>query len=223
MKRLKNKLQSRRGASMLMALLLFLVAAMVSAVIVAAAVSAQTRVRADRAQQQTYLTVSSAAELLRDSVQNGSGNYQTRTVTLYYDPEKQLVYQHVSNDTEPATGDFAFLMNEAIRQVKLGSNLTYHRTFTIRAKPADTAERVYADVTGELYLTCQPEDENTTAYTLTVWFTGGTDAHKCRMRLTMVGSETRRVLTTEDGLYYKEVVTTDFIWSDASLAREDGT
>ena len=71
MKRLAQKLQDRRGASMLMALLLFLVAAIVSAVIIAAAVSARSRVASDRAQQQTYLTVSSAAELLRGSIEGG--------------------------------------------------------------------------------------------------------------------------------------------------------
>ena len=222
MKRLAQKLQDRRGASMLMALLLFLVAAMVSAVIIAAAVSARSRVTSDRAQQQTYLTVSSAAELLRGSIEGGSGDFQTREVTLYYDRSKQHVYRPVSNTRTGATGDFAFLMNNAIKQLLLTPDLVYRRAFTIKAKQAE----VYEDVSCELTLSCRPESEGTTAYALTVWFTGGTSEHPCRMRLTMNGTQTYSSLMTryyeENQEYFQEVVTSSFIWSDAVLAREDG-
>lgn len=223
MKRLAQKLQDRRGASMLMALLLFLVAAMVSAVILAAAVSARSRVASDRAQQQTYLTVSSAAELLRGSIEGGSGDFQTREVTLYYDRSKQHIYRPVSNTRTDATGDFAFLMNNAIRQLLLTPDLVYQRAFTIKAKQAE----VYEDVSCELTLSCRPESEDTTAYALTVWFTGGTGEHPCRMRLTMNGTQTYSSLTTSyyEGSqeYFQEVVTSSFVWSGAVLAREDGT
>ena len=222
MKRLAQKLQDRRGASMLMALLLFLVAAMVSAVIIAAAVSARSRVASDRAQQQTYLTVSSAAELLRGSIEGGSGDFQTREVTLYYDRSKQHIYRLVSNTRTDATGDFAFLMNNAIKQLLLTPDLVYRRAFTIKARQAE----VYEDVSCELTLSCRSESEDTTAYALTVWLTGGTSEHPCRMRLTMNGTQTYSSLTTSyyEGSqeYFQEVVTSSFIWSDAVLAREDG-
>lgn len=227
MKRLAQKLNCRRGASMLMALLLFLIAAMVSAVIITAAVSARSRVASDCAQQQTYLTVSSAAELLRDSIEGGSGDFRTRKVTLYSDRYKQNPVRDVSDDKTDATGDFAFLMNNAIRQLLQTPALVYQRSFTIRAKQAG----VYEDVSCELYLSCEIESETTRAYTLTVWLTGGTSAHPCRMRLTMDGTQTYSSLMTSywewEGWsrkeYFQEVLTSSFVWSGAALTREDGT
>lgn len=63
-----KKLTEQRGASILMALLLVLLAVVVSTVILIAAVSAARQLRIDRETQQNYLTVSSAAELVRDSI-----------------------------------------------------------------------------------------------------------------------------------------------------------
>ena len=220
MKRLAQKLNCRRGASMLMALLLFLIAAMVSAVIITAAVSARSRVASDRAQQQTYLTVSSAAELLRDSIESGSGDFRTRTVTLYYDENKQYPVRVVTDEETDATGDFAFLMNRAIRQLLQTPALVYQCSFTIRARQAET----YEDVSCELAMSCQPESEDITAYTLTVWLTGGTDEHPCRMRLTMNGTQTYSSHMSSSGRwYYQEIVTSSFSWTGAALTREDGT
>ena len=66
MERVREKLHSRTGASLLIALLFFLVAAMVSAVIISAAATATKTVKTRRDNQQAYLTCSSAAEYLRD-------------------------------------------------------------------------------------------------------------------------------------------------------------
>ena len=222
MKRLAQKLNCRRGASMLMALLLFLIAAMVSAVIITAAVSARSRVASDRAQQQTYLTVSSAAALLRDSFEGGSGDFRTRKVTLYRDESKQHLVRVVSDTQEEAAGDFAFLMNDAIRQLLATPDLVYRRAFTIRAGQS-AAEPVYADVACELALSCRQESDDTTAYTLTVWLTGGTDEHPCRMRLTMDGTQSCSSHMSSSGWYYQEIVTSSFSWAGAALTREDGT
>ena len=63
-----KKLKNEQGMTILMALLLVLTAAVVSAVILSAALSAARRVNGDRTAQQNYLAVSSAAELVRDSI-----------------------------------------------------------------------------------------------------------------------------------------------------------
>ncbi len=63
-----KKLRSDSGATVLMALLLVLAAAVVSAVILTAATGAARSLRSDRQAQQDYLAVSSAAELIRDSI-----------------------------------------------------------------------------------------------------------------------------------------------------------
>ena len=64
---LRRNLHDQRGVSMLMALLLMLVALMVSAVVVAGASSAVSALRTDQKQEQAALTVTSAAELIRNS------------------------------------------------------------------------------------------------------------------------------------------------------------
>ena len=68
MRKIKEKLHSENGASFLLALVAFLVAAMVSVTIVTAAVSSLKRVYSDRAVQQAHLTLTSAAQLVRDEM-----------------------------------------------------------------------------------------------------------------------------------------------------------
>lgn len=63
-----KKLKNERGESILMALLLLLLASVISALILTAATNAAHHLRNDRKVQQNYLTVSSAAELIRDSI-----------------------------------------------------------------------------------------------------------------------------------------------------------
>lgn len=63
-----KKMKNERGESILMALLLLLLASVISALILTAATNAAHHLRNDRKAQQNYLTVSSAAELIRDSI-----------------------------------------------------------------------------------------------------------------------------------------------------------
>lgn len=64
MKRLGKKLHSERGASLVMAMLLLLVCMMVASSILAAAASNAGKQRSNRAEQQKYLTLSSALRLV---------------------------------------------------------------------------------------------------------------------------------------------------------------
>lgn len=73
-----KKLKNNSGATILMALLLILLATAVGAAVLTAAVSAARHLRSDREAQQNYLTVSSAAELIRDSI---AGDKYERTMT----------------------------------------------------------------------------------------------------------------------------------------------
>lgn len=65
----KRKLHSERGASMLMALVFFLVCGFVGAVIVGSATTNAQKYQGFRAQQQAYDSVSSAARLVRDTLE----------------------------------------------------------------------------------------------------------------------------------------------------------
>ena len=96
MKRLKNN----SGATILMALLLILLATAVGAAVLTAAVSAARHLRSDREAQQNYLTVSSAAELIRDSI--AGDKYErtmTETHTALRDADGTITGENVSYST----------------------------------------------------------------------------------------------------------------------------
>ena len=81
MERIKEKLHSQSGASFLLALLAFLVAAVVSVVIVTAAVTNVKRIYSDREAQQDHLTLLSAAQLVRDEMEKTRYIITTTTTT----------------------------------------------------------------------------------------------------------------------------------------------
>lgn len=81
MKRLRKKLHSERGASILLALLMLLVCMMVGASVLAAAASNAGKIRSNRVEQQRYLTLSSAIRLVADELQKAryTGKYKVWT------------------------------------------------------------------------------------------------------------------------------------------------
>ena len=103
---IKQKLKSENGASFLLALLAFLVAAMVCATIITAATSNVKRVHSDRETQQMHLTMTSAAQLVRDAMLDSS--YTVTTITI--DDEEPKI-------TVTATGAFASEIEAAINYV----------------------------------------------------------------------------------------------------------
>lgn len=94
-----KKLKNEQGVTILMALLLVLTAAVVSAVILSAALSAARRVNGDRTAQQNYLAVSSAAELVRDSIDQMRYT-ETTTTTYKWDEKSEGYVQTDSSSTE---------------------------------------------------------------------------------------------------------------------------
>lgn len=84
---LKRKLESERGASILLALLFLLVCMMVGASVLAAAASNAGKIRSNQTEQQRYLTLSSAIQLVADEIATAkyTGKYKvwewTETVT----------------------------------------------------------------------------------------------------------------------------------------------
>ncbi len=96
-----KKLKNNSGATILMALLLILLAMAVGAAILTAAVSAAHHMKSDREAQQNYLTVSSAAELIRDSIAGDSyERIMTETHTALKDAEGNITGYTVSRKAE---------------------------------------------------------------------------------------------------------------------------
>ena len=85
MKNIRLKLNNHEGKTILMALFLLLVAVVVSVVIITAATTAAHQLNDNKEAQQTYLTVSSAAELFRDEIRNKEYKHTLRTYTAEID------------------------------------------------------------------------------------------------------------------------------------------
>ena len=114
---LGRKLRSRRGASMLLALLFLLICVMVSASILMAAASNAGKHRSNLNEHQTYLALSSAVSLLCDELNRSQyqGQYQywttveivgydsdrnPITVTRYHLKQLEGKYLHIGTETE---------------------------------------------------------------------------------------------------------------------------
>lgn len=176
---LHRKLHEQRGASMLMALFLLLVALMVSAVVIAAASSAATTLRSDKAQEQSSLAVSSAAEYVRDAFlgKEMDGTITTRGTSTTY--------------TSDSGGAFRDFVSYAVPELYRNQNALPRRTYRLRLSE-DTVEDVWAD-----FEMSYGQNENTEypTYILTVtlrnWETTPGE-HPCSMTLLLCSNLTER-------------------------------
>lgn len=220
MNAIRKKLHSRSGASMLMALLLLLVAVMVSVVILSAASSAAKSVRSDREQQQTYLTVSSAAELMRDCITDAVP-FTTVTTSYYMDEGMQRPAANIPAQvsTTEAAGAFSGVLNEALRQLKAAPINTFIQTYQITADG-------YDPVTADVVMKAENDESGAVIYRLQVTFTGGETPHECRMTLSMKGTPASSApqgtwVQREQTWYYQAIVTETIQWSDAKIQRKE--
>ena len=97
MEHVRQKLHSRIGASMLIALLFFLVAMTVGAVVLTAASTNAGRGRRNRQEQQNYLAVASAAELVKEDIFSAPGESFTGG---YSKIVTETVYTHSSTNQD---------------------------------------------------------------------------------------------------------------------------
>lgn len=105
MRCIHNKLQSERGASVLIALLFFLVATMVSVVILNAAVTTVKRMDDDRKQEQNYLAVSSAARVVREGLAGSNCTIsQIGTETVEADGSTTITWGETQIEPNASTG-----------------------------------------------------------------------------------------------------------------------
>lgn len=116
MESFKHKVQSQSGASMLMALFLLLVVTVVSVVILVTATSAAHQVRDNRAAQQVYLTVSSAADLLVQAFAKQSYTYTLTTYTCKDNPNITRPEVKKESTPESVLRDTLLAASRAVRQ-----------------------------------------------------------------------------------------------------------
>ena len=154
MQNFKHKVQSQSGASMLMALFLLLVVTVVSVVILVSATSAAHQVRDNRAAQQAYLTVSSAADLLVQAFAKQSYTYTLTTYTCRDNPN--ITRPEVKKESKPESVLQETLL-AASRAVRLHDDKTPNeRVFSRNAKLSLTnAEEKMQPVQAKFQLSCQ--------------------------------------------------------------------
>ncbi len=182
---LHRKLHEQRGASMLMALFLLLVALMVSAVVVAAASSAAATLRSDKAQEQSSLAVSSAAEYVRDAFLSKE---MDGTITVSNYGTGSVSYSYSSN----SSGAFRDFVSYAVPALYRNHNAQPQRTYKLSLTGDDAVEDVWADFEMSYG---QNENKEYSTYILNVtlrnWETTPGE-HPCSMTLRLYSNLTER-------------------------------
>lgn len=214
-----KKLKNNSGATILMALLLILLAMAVGAAILTAAVSAAHHMKSDREAQQNYLTVSSAAELIRDSI---AGDKYERTMTETHtantDEEGHTTYTvSYSTNVNYPTGIMGQWLSACIEDgsenIQYASLKDFKDTIEVDLKiDEDTSLRTvradfFAQKDGQIQvqLSLKPEE-------------GKTD--DCRMTLTMQGTLTQADPEyRSDGDDYSNTYKTTVKWEPQRITK----
>ena len=215
-----KKLKNNSGATILMALLLILLAMAVGAAILTAAVSAAHHMRSDREAQQNYLTVSSAAELIRDSIAGDSyERTMTETHTAHTDAEGHTTYtvSRKAKVTAPPKGIMGAWLSACIENGNENNEYASLKDFrdtievdlkidedtSLRTVKAVFSAQKDVKIQVELYL--KPEE-------------GKTD--DCRMTLTMQGTLTKADPEyRSDGDDYSNTYKTTVKWEPQRITK----
>lgn len=130
-----RKLNSRRGASILIALLLFLVCAFVGGAVLAAAYQNASRAPAARQEEQDYLAVSSAVQLLKDEI-TGQKIELLDITTTHTDADGNETSSRSRELAQSYTGILDHLGREALSIFKGSTpNSGYRLTFDLSGHP----------------------------------------------------------------------------------------
>lgn len=183
-----KKLKNQQGATILMALLLLLVASMVSVVVLTAATTAARSLQNDRESQQSYLSVSSAAELVRDEISADSYVTTVTKTTSWWGGTS------TTTNTAAALGAMAAWLNEGVKKAAAGSS--FSDTIILAADTADNIQSVTAvfqmadnmDITVSFSLTSPGNDDCRITLKMT--------ADKKITTNTVSGSSDRQTVTT---------------------------
>ena len=218
-----KKLKNNSGATILMALLLILLAMAVGAAILTAAVSAAHHMKSDREAQQNYLTVSSAAELIRDSI-NGQTYERTLTVTSVAnkDEKGEVIGYTVTRTLEIKPNPLfpgpmcawlsACIANSGDKTQLYASFQKCDDTITVTLDDAPDLKQVQAkflaQVEGKIQVELSMVQEN------------GKTGDDCRMTLTMQGALTKegKDALPADG-EYRETYTTKVTWGSPKITK----
>lgn len=218
-----KKVKNNSGATILMALLLILLATAVGAAVLTAAVSAARHLRSDREAQQNYLTVSSAAELIRDSI-NGQRYERTlkawRSTTIDKATGEKIVREGRTLEEKPnplfpgPMGAWlsACIANSENKDYLYASLQECSDTITVALKGTPDLKQVKAEFSaqanGEIRVKLSLVQEN------------GKTEDDCRMTLTMQGTlTTEGPATLPTDRDYNVTCTTTVTWGSPKITK----
>lgn len=221
-----KKMKNERGESILMALLLLLLASVISALILTAATNAAHHLRNDRKARQNYLTVSSAAELIRDSIlQESYTRVWEKTTTKKEDGTFEVTVSEPSI-SGCTTGLLAKWLKSGIYDSNVNAE---YATVTgcqdtikvdVPIKGEDGLQTVQAEFTMDkdtanitVKLSLLPPDGQESAWT------ESSAAEDCRMTLKITGKVTTNEVSNANDEKTIEKYTTTINWSGAKITK----
>ena len=219
-------MKNNSGATILMALLLLLLASVISALILTAATNAAHHLRNDRKAQQNYLTVSSAAELIRDSIlQESYTRVWEKTTTKKEDGTFEVTVSEPSI-SGCTTGLLAKWLKSGIYDSNVNAE---YATVTgcqdtikvdVPIKGEDGLQTVQAEFTMDkdtanitVKLSLLPPDGQESAWT------ESSAAEDCRMTLKITGKVTTNEVSNANDEKTIEKYTTTINWSGAKITK----
>lgn len=203
-----KKLKNEQGMTILMALLLVLTAAVVSAVILSAALSAARRVNGDRTAQQNYLAVSSAAELVRDSIDQMRYT-ETTTTTYEWDEESEGYVQTGSSSTEKLpTSLMGAWLTDGARSSGCAD------TITIKLQ-----DETLPSIKAKFSMTGRGEGNRGYDIQIAFSLTDAGDADDCRMTLRLSGSVSESTDVYANTAGWSRIDELTITWSNPKITK----
>ncbi len=201
MQAIKNKIRSRRGASLTFALLLFLVCAVVGSVVLVAGTAASGRMSQIAEMDQRYYSVNSAARLLIEMMENKSVRVE-KTVMTDLSADDSYQYFEKDGDMEKSveidTG-FSSIAVEAAYRIVNKKNVDQEISFTMDPSFGDEAMLVEVRETlvpdGSILFKIQNEN-------------GSGENYAIHVRLASQKQEKHEL----DVANHKELITTSLSW-----------
>ena len=203
MQAIKNKLRSRRGASLTFALLLFLVCAVIGSVVLTAGTAASGRMSQIAEMDQRYYSVHSAASLLVDMMEKASVRVEKTVYTA--DPTKSDEYKYFEKDgdkekeVEDIPTQFTSIAMEAAYRITKNENIGRANTYTLEPSVGSGSLKVTVKETlvpdGSILFEIENADTASNHYVVDV-------------RLAAKKQEKHELITAEN----KERITTTLSW-----------
>ena len=228
-------MKNNSGATILMALLLILLATAVGAAVLTAAVSAARHLRSDREAQQNYLTVSSAAELIRDSI---TGQTYQRTLTeihTFKEKEDGGVEENISRSVQmtPSDGKLKGVMgvwladciadkSDTTKDFARFQNCEDTITVTVDAGEGSLrpVQAKFSAKPSTIILEGKELDSSIIQVELSLAPEDGKTEDDCRMTLTMQGTLTKTDQEyRSDGNDYSHIYKTTVTWGSPKIAK----